>query len=226
MVPRVRISVVIPALNEAGDVENAIRSAAGPGVEVVVVDGGSEDPTVARAEAAGARVVRSPPGRARQLERGRLAATGEAVLFLHADSRLPEGFAAAVRTALADPRVVGGAFGLRFDGSAPLLRVLEWGVRLRVRLFRLPYGDQGIFARRAALEALGGVPQAAIMEDLDLVRGLQRRGRFANLTLPTVTSARRYASRGVLRTLFRNQLASLAWALGVDRARVAAWYRQ
>lgn len=223
---RVRISVVIPTLNEAEDVENAIRSAAAGDVEVIVVDGGSRDETVSRAAAAGARVVLSPPGRARQLERGRREATGDTVLFLHADSVLPEGFEEAVRTVLADARAVGGAFALRFDRRARLLRLIEWGVRLRVRLFRLPFGDQGIFARRSVLESLGGVPQAAIMEDLDLVRALQSRGRFARLELPIVTSSRRYEAGGWLRTVLRNQLASLAWWVGIDRACVAAWYRR
>jgi rSAM/selenodomain-associated transferase 2 len=225
-VREVRISVVIPALNEAGDVENAIRSAAVGDAEVIVVDGGSRDETASRAAAAGARVVLSPPGRARQLERGRREATGDTVLFLHADSVLPEGFDEAVRAVLADARAVGGAFALRFDRRGRLLRLLEWGVRLRVRLFRLPFGDQGIFARGSVLESLGGVPQAAIMEDLDLVRALQRRGRFARLELPVVTSSRRYEAGGLLRTVIRNQLASLAWLAGVDRSRVAAWYRR
>ena len=104
-----------------------------------------------------------------------------------------------VRAALADPRVVGGAFRLRFESRSPALRLIEWGARLRVALWRLPYGDQALFVRRSVLEELGGVPQAPIMEDLDLVRSLQRRGRIACLPLAVTTSARRYRAHGTLR---------------------------
>ena len=97
--------------------------------------------------------------------------------------------------------------------------------RLRVALFKLPYGDQALFVRRAALQAMGGVPQVPIMEDLDLVRAMRRRGRVAALPLRATTSSRRYLSAGVWRTVARNAIASLAWWLGWDRERVAAWYR-
>jgi hypothetical protein len=130
-----------------------------------------------------------------------------------------------VRGALADPGVVGGAFRLRFDEAGLGLRFVEWGARLRVALFRLPYGDQALFVRRGVLEAIGGVPQVPIMEDLDLVREMRRRGRLVLLALPVATSPRRYRERGLWRTTARNSLAALAWALHVDRARVAAWYR-
>jgi hypothetical protein len=150
-------------------------------------------------------------------------------LFLHADTRLPAGWAGAVKAALADPRVVGGAFRFQFEpaeGGAPLLRAIEWGARLRAALFRLPYGDQALFVRRAALERMGGVPQAVFMEDLDLVAAMKRHGRLALLAAPARTSSRRYRDRGVLRTFGRNALALLAWRLGLPRERVAAWYRR
>lgn len=220
------LSVVIPALDEGECIEAALASAAAPGVEVVVVDGGSRDETVRRARAQGARVLASAPGRARQLEAGARAASGDVLLFLHADTRLPGGWSEAVRQALRDPAVSGGAFRFAFDRRSPGLRIVEWGARARVALFGLPYGDQAIFLRRSVLEASGGVPQVPILEDLDLVRAMRRRGRLALLPLPAVTSARRYASRGVFRTMFRNWLAAAAWALGLDRARVAAWYRR
>ncbi len=221
-----QIAVVIPALDESGGIARAVASAREPGVDVVVVDGGSRDDTVERARVAGARVVVSAPGRARQLEAGRGATEGDVLLFLHADSCLPPGYAQAVRRSLADVRVVGGAFALRFDRRTPGLRWVEWGAWLRQALFSLPYGDQALFVRRAALEALGGVPQVPILEDLDLVRAMRRAGRLARVPLPVVTSARRYRERGVLRTWLRNTAALLAWRLGLDRARVAAWYRR
>jgi rSAM/selenodomain-associated transferase 2 len=223
----VRIAVVIPARDEEARIEAAIRSAQETGVEVFVVDGGSRDATAPRAHACGARLIDSAPGRARQLAAGaEAAADADALVFLHADTLLPAGFSERVRAALADPRVAGGAFALRFAERGARLRLVELGVRLRVALARLPYGDQALFVRGSVLRALGGVPQAPIMEDLDLVRGMRAHGRLALLADAVTTSARRYAACGVTRTLLRNWLALAAWALGLDRARVAAWYRQ
>jgi rSAM/selenodomain-associated transferase 2 len=225
----VRFSVVIPAWNEAERIEATVRSAVATDVEVMVVDGGSGDATASRAAGAGARVVTSERGRAVQLARGASAARGDVLVFLHADTALPVGWPEAVATALADPAVVGGAFSFRFErgGSTRLgfaLALVEWGARLRVALFGFPYGDQALFVRRGALDAAGGVPQTPFMEDLDLVAALRRQGRLALLALPAVTSARRYRARGPLRAMLRNWAAVLAWWLGLDRARVAAWY--
>lgn len=220
------LSVVIPALDEAERIATAVESARARDVEVLVVDGGSRDGTAARAAAAGARICSSPQGRARQLAVGAGEASGEALLFLHADTRLPRGWADAVREALSDPSIVGGAFRFRFDESSPSLRFVEWGARLRSELLRMPYGDQALFVRRTALEGVGGVPQTPIMEDLDLVRALRRRGRLAMLSEPATTSARRYLAGGVFRTMFRHWAAVCAWLLGLDRERVAAWVRQ
>jgi rSAM/selenodomain-associated transferase 2 len=217
--------VVIPTRDEPERNAHAVESARAPGVEILVADAGSQDATRERALAAGARVVTCEAGRARQLAAGaRAAATADALLFLHADTRLPPGWAEAVRRALDDPRVAGGAFAFRFAERSPALALVEWGVRLRLALARLPYGDQGIFVRRAVLDAIGGVPQPPLMEDLDLVRAIQRAGRLALLPEPATTSARRYLERGVLRTVAKNTVALLGWALGVDRARLAAWY--
>jgi rSAM/selenodomain-associated transferase 2 len=245
----VKLAVVIPALDEAEQIGEAVASArrapasidpiattgaidpeAGSEdseLEIIVVDGGSRDGTPRRAAEAGARVVQSSPGRARQLGEGVRASRGDVLLFLHADTVLPPGFDAAIAAALRDPRVVGGAFRFRFDrreAPTPALRLVEWGARLRGALLRMPYGDQALFVRRRILDAIGGVPQAPIMEDLDLVKAMKRKGRLALLPLPATTSSRRYRSRGVLRTALRHQLALAAWALGVDRRRVAAWY--
>lgn len=147
------------------------------------------------------------------------------MLFLHADTRLPGGWDGAVCDALADSGVVGGAFGFRFSERRLGLAWIEWGARVRSRA-GLPYGDQAIFARRTALEAIGGIPQVPIAEDLDLVRALRRRGRLRLLRLDAVTSARRYLARGPVRTWLRHTFALVAWRLGVDRVRIARWVRR
>ena len=232
---RVSVAVVIPALREAERIEAAIASAfesssedrppePGP-VTVIVVDGGSNDGTPERAARAGAKVVRSEPGRAHQLRVGFSQSEAPVVLFLHADTRLPRGWLRLVEGAMADANVAGGAFGFRFDRRSARLAWIEWGVALRNLLFRLPYGDQAIFARRRAIEAMGGIPSAPIMEDLDLVRELKRQGRFVLFRDAVLTSPRRYDGAGPVRTFLRNAGALLAWRLGIDRHRVARWYR-
>lgn len=227
-----KIAVVIPALDEADSIGPAIRSALAPGVDVLVVDGGSRDRTREAAREAGARVIDSRPGRARQLQAGVEASTSEAVVLLHADTLLPAGWCDSVRAALAEPAVVGGAFSFAFaappEPSSPRtrarLRFVEWGVRLRLRFWQLPYGDQALFARRASLAEVGGVPQVAMMEDLDLVAALRSRGELRILPEAVATSPRRYLSGGVLRTMLRNWVALSAWRLGVSRDAVARWY--
>ena len=221
----VKIAVVIPAVDEALHITSAVVSAAVPGADVIVVDGGSRDDTRARARDAGARVLSSERGRARQLQAGIEASEGDAVLLLHGDTRLAPGWRRAVERALGEPGVVGGAFRLHFDEASPVFRVLEWGVRLRVALLGLPYGDQALFARRSVLEALGGIPQVDFMEDLDLVRALRARGRLRRLRLPVLTSGRRYRERGVLRTVGLHSVAALGWALGWERPRLERWVR-
>jgi rSAM/selenodomain-associated transferase 2 len=226
----VKLSVVIPALDEAERIETAIRGAFDPPldgdtttVEVIVVDGGSADATAQVAAAAGARVLRGERGRARQLAAGVCASDGEVVLFLHADTRLPRGWRAAVCDALCDPGVVGGAFRLRFDEQAPVFRFIEFGARLRARLWRMPYGDQALFVRRSTLDAIGGIPDVPVMEDVDLVQRMKRAGRLALLDATVVTSARRYRAGGPLRTMLRHWVTAAAWTLGVDRRRIAQW---
>lgn len=235
------ISVVIPALDEAGQIEAAIQSAlesaslrseSNPetaSLEVIVVDGGSQDGTPVRAAAAGARVLTSPPGRARQLGEGARASRGDIILFLHADTRLPRGWVAGVRDALRDLACVGGAFGFRFEPGArdvPALRFVEWLARQRVRFLGLPYGDQALFVRREILEDMGGVPQAPIMEDLDLVWEMAQRGDVAAVPLDVETSSRRHRADGAWRTSWRHAAVAVAWGMGVDRRKLAVWARR
>ncbi len=220
------ISVVIPALNEQQAIARALQSTRLPGVERIVVDGGSTDGTDETARSLGAdRVLRTAAGRARQMDAGFRAASGEAILFLHADTRLDPGWRDALARVLADPAVAGGAFRLRFDSGRGAFRVFEAFVRVRARLLGLPFGDQGLFVRRKLLEELGGVPDVPIFEDLDLVRAIRRSGRLALLEVSATTSVRRYERNGLARQVLRNQVALLAFALGLRRDAVARWYR-
>ena len=216
------ISVVIPTLDEAPGIVRAVESVIAPGVEVIVVDGGSRDETRRLARDAGARVLESVRGRARQLRLGGENSTGEVVLFLHADTQLESGWQEGVRRALSDPECAGGAFAFRFAERGTRERWIERGVALRVAIFRLPYGDQALFVRRSVLERMGGMPIVPMMEDLDLVRAIKRAGRLEMLGQTATTSSRRYAEGGTLRTIGLHQLALLGWWLGWDRARLAA----
>jgi len=192
------ISVVIPTWNEAPRLPAllaALRAEATPH-EVVVSDGCSPDGTARVARAAGVRCLTGPPGRGAQLARGIAAARGEVVLMLHADSRFPRGGLGAVAAALAArPEAPGGNFRLLFDGEDGFSRWLERfyaGLRRR----GIYYGDSGIFIRRAALEALGGLRPMALLEDFDLVRRMERAGPTLHVEAPPlVTSSRRFAGR-------------------------------
>jgi hypothetical protein len=208
------VSVIVPALEEEAVVASAVRSARDAEAEVVVVDGGSSDATVRRAAGAGARVVRGPRGRALQQNRGRQEASGRVLLFLHADSRLPAGYARTVFQTLLQAGTSAGAFRFRTDGFGPAMRLVEGMTNLRSRLFQLPYGDQGIFLRSEMFDAVGGVPAVSIAEDLLLVRRLARQGRIRIADRAVVTSARRWQRLGVIRTTLINQFILLGCLTG------------
>lgn len=222
-----RLSVVIPALNEAANLARLLPDllAREPGVEVVVVDGGSDDGSgdvVARCT--GVRLIAGQRGRARQMNAGARAATGTTILFLHADTRLPDGAGAAIEAALADPAIVGGRFDVRLDSSRPLLGVVGWMMNQRSRLSGISTGDQGIFVRRAVFEEIGGYADIPLMEDVDLTRRLKRRGRLAALRLRVTTSARKWDGEGAVRTIALMWTLRLLYALGVSPARLHRWY--
>lgn len=220
------LSVIIPVLNEEHTIAQVVAHALSePGVEVIVVDGGSGDRTVEMATAAGARVLSTLPGRSQQMNAGAAAATGETLLFLHADTRLPPGFTTYVHQALAQPKVIAGAFELRIDGRTPGLNLIEWGVKWRSRLCQLPYGDQAIFLRSSTFHQIGGFADLPIMEDFDLVRRLKMLGRVAIAPAAVITSGRRWEKLGVVRTTLVNQGVIAAYLLGISPRRIARWYR-
>ena len=221
------ISVIIPALHEAQAIGRTLSSAAvlaASEVELIVVDGGSEDATVEVARSHGATVVTLPPGRARQMNAGARIARGECLLFLHADTRLPPGYEREVRHILDLPGVVAGAFALRVEGAQWGLRWVERAANLRSRLCELPYGDQGLFLRAELFRRLGGFAELPLLEDLELVRRLRRQGRIVTTPLAVLTSARRWESLGVVRTTLLNQVFLLAYLFGMPPRRIANWY--
>ncbi len=225
--PPGRISVIIPALNEAEGIEATLREAErGSNLEIIVADGQSQDGTEQIARSRGAIVLTTPTGRASQMNAGAALATGDILLFLHADTRLPLGFDVLIRQALAQPNTVGGAFELSIDAPFPGLRRIERLANWRSRRLHLPYGDQGIFMRADVFWGLGGFPDLAIMEDFEMARRLGRRGNIAIVPEPVVTSARRWLARGVGRTTLINQMVIAAYYLGVPPARIARWYRR
>lgn len=221
------LSVVIPTLNEATELPSLLASLPpSGGLEVIVADGGSQDDTRAIAQQYGATVVQSAPGRARQMNAGASAAMGKTLLFLHADTRLPDHFASLVQQTLAQPGVVLGAFDLTIDGTLPGLRWVERGVRWRSRWLGLPYGDQALFLRAETFWQLGGFPEVPILEDLKLVRQAQKRGKVAIAPGAVSTSARRWETLGVWQTTLINQGVLVGAALGVPLERITQFYRR
>jgi rSAM/selenodomain-associated transferase 2 len=210
------LTVIVPAWCESALLEEALRPLVGrPGVEVIVAEGGGGDGETERVARLGARVVSTVACRGAQLDAGARAAGSPVLLFLHADCRLPGGFEDAVQSALEDPAVVLGAFSLALDAPGRWFRILERATRWRLALTRTPYGDQGFFLRREDYLASGGFRHWPILEDVDLVRRLRRRGRILILPQPLTASARRYFERGFIRTTLRYRLASLLWSLHV-----------
>lgn len=216
------LSVVIPALNAGQTIGGCLRSLCGAD-EVIVVDGGSSDRTIALAEQAAATVIAAPRGRGSQLRAGAAAASGDWLLFLHADTRLGENWLAAARRHMA-ARQEAACFRFRLDDDAWQARLLELGVALRVGLLKLPYGDQGLLIPRALYDRLGGYRTLALMEDVDLVRRIGRR-RLRVLDAVAVTSAERWRRDGWWRRSARNLCCLGLWACGVPPARIASLYR-
>jgi len=223
----VTLTVVIPALDEAANLARLLPDLerACPGAEVLVVDGGSRDGTAkVVAGRPGVRLVPSARGRARQMNAGAAAASGDVLLFLHADTWLPDGAARAIEAALADPAVVGGRFDVRFDSQRPVMRMVAWFMNARSRATSICTGDQAIFVRRAVFEAVGGYADIPLMEDVELSRRLKARGRLAALRVRVTTSARKWEREGPLRTIGLMWTLRLLHFVGVAPARLHRWY--
>ena len=223
------LSVVIAARDEARRLPALLSQlAAAPELvwEVWLVDGGSRDGTPRLASLAGARVLHSPPGRGRQLALGVRQARGPWLLLLHADVRLPAGWAERLAAVLASDRSGGRAwyFQLAIAGRSPALRLVEGAVRLRSRWRQRPYGDQGLLLPLALYRAVGGIRPLPLMEDLDLVLRLSRRARLCSLGLALRVDGRRWLRQGVWRTTWSNLQLRRAWRRGVPADLLAQRY--
>jgi rSAM/selenodomain-associated transferase 2 len=220
-----RISVIIPALNEEKSISATIESIMPLRPhEVIVVDGGSTDRTIAVCRELGIRVLFSPRGRARQMNLGARQATGEVLLFIHADTQLPSSALDDIGLALADARIVGGRFDVRLEGKHWMLKLIGAMISLRSRISRVATGDQGIFVRRDVFAELGGYPDLPLMEDIALSRALKRRGRLACLRSRVVTSARRWEAEGIWRTIFKMWALKSLYLVGISPLRLKRYY--
>lgn len=226
-------SIIIPTLNEASVIQTTLRCTVRLGFEdILVVDGGSSDDTMALVEAAIAHLGHSPSlrllsskaGRATQLNAGAAASTADVLLFLHADSRLPEGARRLLEQALDDPTVVGGRFDVRFDRPSVIGRIISTLMNLRSRISRISTGDQAMFVRRSVFERLGGFSDIPIMEDIDLSIRLKRAGATAAIREPVTTSFRRWEQQGPMRTILLMWSLRFLYWIGVRPHRLTRWY--
>ncbi len=220
-----RVSIIVPALNEEGQISATIRSLqqlAGD-KEIIVVDGGSSDRTVELAKAEKVRVIHSARGRGPQMHAGATEASGDVFWFVHADTVPPPDALVEIARILEDPGTVGGNFGLLFDGTSRAARQLT-AIYPVLRALRLCYGDSGIFLRSEVYAAIGGFRPLALFEDLDLLRRVRRSGRFAHLSCRITTSSRRFEQRNFAAVWMHwTTLQVLYWA-GVSPNWLARWY--
>lgn len=219
------LTIIMPVLDEAAEIGTALTALApfrARGVEVIVADGGSRDDTATLAQPLADFVIASARGRAVQMNAGAAAAKGDVLLFLHADTRLPEDTDRLVLDGLSKAGKIWGRFDVRFDGGG--LGLIAFMMNWRSRATGIATGDQALFVTRAAFEAVGGFPAIALMEDVALSVRLKRRGRPLALRARVTTSARRWRKHGVLRTILLMWKLRLAFSLGADPAKLAQAY--
>jgi rSAM/selenodomain-associated transferase 2 len=220
-----RISVIMPTLNEEKGIAATLAAlmALRPH-EAIVVDGGSRDKTAQMGERAGAQVIISERGRARQMNRGAREANGDVLLFLHADTRLPVTAWADIGNALSDRRYVGGRFDIDLEGGHPMLKLIGAMISYRSRLTKVSTGDQALFVRREIFREMGGFPDIDLMEDIAFCRALKRIGRIACLRSKVISSARRWEMNGVWRTVSKMWILKLLYFVGVSPGTLKRFY--
>ncbi|MCA1577109.1 MAG: TIGR04283 family arsenosugar biosynthesis glycosyltransferase [Acidobacteria bacterium] len=221
----VAISIIVPTLNEENSITQTLSALArlDGSVEVVVVDGGSDDETGQLVRACGVRLIESERGRGAQMHAGALATRGSVFWFLHADTSPPADAIKHILESLRDPRVVGGNFNVSFDSNRFSALYLTWLYR-RLRSVGLCYGDSAIFVTREAYERTGGFKSLPIFEDLDFLRRLKRRGKFVHLSSTVITSGRRFEGGTFVGTFMRWTALQLLYWLGVNPGRLGAFY--
>lgn len=222
-----RISIIIPALNEGDGIVSTLEQLAScraDGHEVIVVDGGSCDETMALARPLSDQVISSEPGRARQMNCGAALASGDILLFLHADTQLPENGLVLIQSALST-KGIWGRFDVRLSGQHPLFRIIEKMMNWRSSFTGISTGDQAIFVLRDQFEHISGFPEQPLMEDIELSRRLKKIAPPFCIRTPLITSSRRWEQRGIFTTvLLMWRLRFLYW-LGVDARKLAKMYR-
>lgn len=222
-----KLSIIVPVLNEAQQLPHALESLSPVrerGAEVIVVDGGSEDATLAAAARLGVRLVNSSRGRARQMNAGARIAGGEILLFLHVDTVLPENADRLIETEMGDRQRVWGRFDVHIQGRSWMLRVIATLMNWRSRISGIATGDQAIFVARSAFESVGGYPDQPLMEDIELCKRLRALSPPACLRPCAVTSGRRWESQGVWRTIILMWRLRWAYWRGVPASVLANVY--
>ena len=219
------LSIIIPALNEGGNIGPTLDSVrkSGPDIEVLLVDGGSTDHTTEVARTYGARVITSERGRGAQMHRGACEAQGTVLWFVHADTTVPTGAGDRIMSSMQDEHVVGGNFEVRFGGEQRAARFMTW-LYPQLRRLGLCYGDSAIFVRRNVYFKVGGFKSFPIFEDLDLLRDLRKMGNFVHLPLTVATSARRFERRSFAVTLTRWAALQFLYWMGVSPKRLGRLY--
>jgi len=219
------ISIIIPAVNEAnfiGETLDAVTKLIGR-IEIIVVDGESDDDTSTIARLRGAKVITSARGRGLQMHKGACAARGWVLWFLHADTIVPAGAPELILEALHDAHVVVGNFNVRFDGPGMTARFMTW-LYPNLRKLGLSYGDSAIFVRREAYEQVGGFKAFPIFEDLDLLRELRKLGRMVHVPAMVVTSSRRFQDRGFAFTFVKWMIMQALYWLGFEPRTLGRFY--
>ena len=222
-----QISIIIPVLNEADNIESVINQIQKTeNIEIIIVDGGSQDHTVEIAQSLGVKVIVTQRGRALQMNAGAKIATGEILLFLHGDTQLPTEFEKDVRKIWINDNIIAGAFQLKIDNSQWSLRLIEKTVFWRSKYLQMPYGDQAIFVKTSTFWEVGGFPEQPIMEDFEFIRRLNRLGKIEILSSSVITSGRRWQKLGVFKTTLINQLVVVVYYLGISPIKLSQWYRK
>lgn len=217
------ISIIIPTLNEEDNLEHTLKSVGQDG-ELIVVDAGSHDSTIKIASRFTEKIILSERGRGSQMDRGAREAKGDVLLFLHADTKLPEDWKNQLTGILKDNAVIGGGFGLKIDSKKLSFRLIEAMVNIRSRYLGLIYGDQAIFARRDAFFAAGGFMGLPLMEDVDFIKRLKGKGKVVLLDADVFTSSRHWEKKGILMTTLRNWIFLGFYYLGVSPEKLYKWY--